>query len=1455
MNRSARAHRSTKIPNVKLRPAQREADILSSASSSKQQQNRIAKRRDQLIDDREDAAHFRQLRDEGHDHGAHLDSDFIGTAARPLKGAIISITGLGDVKAALTQYAREQGARVEGNLTEDVTHLIADRPGSEKYRYALELGMRIVSPDWILDVRDAWLQGEDVDAQELEQKHTLLALSNTTVCFSAVAGAERRKLVALAKQLGATVSDELRFDGSITHLVSATADPNASSSVHHLLHFLDRSRHGRNGTREQAASRILAVRPEWLDDCQKAGGCLSEQVYSIFAKLPDQKERESLIEKARFKLPSPLLREEEQVALPFQGPFIAASSRSKLKFTDLDNSRSAAEQDQDDEDEQPITLGSRQKAAAAGEKSFDNILSQLKSNQPSSSTLAANVTTRPATAEATQPTHNAATLAPASASASTASAPYNPHRNSLLGMSRASSFSPAPPPSTSTATTLNMRKASTTGTAPNKHVAFLHSSPRTNTQSTSSSYPHGVFHDKCFKIALSDSQREQVLEQVLKDNGASLIPLAHKDVPNYVVVEPKIPLASLEALLSDGATPVLHFWIEYCLYHEMFVEPSEYFAGLPAQVPQPLPDGPKLRLLLLGFEPDTPELYHAQKVVAKLGGSIAKQLKGESLTHVLCATQESFNGKRAQKARSCGVPVVALEFLIKARETGRLLPPPQPITMMERSSSNMTTSSSSTSTGLTSHSIPINDQRIEEPTLPLSGCTISRSKVLASQGVMFERKVLQLGACWQAQPNEATTHLLHRGNGAPRESKDLEPGTFLVHPNWLDKCLEQNIRVDESLFPSSMNPARSLLTVLSNSDGSAQGDFLSQASQRVAGSQGSQQQTQTQAELVAAAKPWHRSISVDAARYADNEASKAETERLARGRSEEIEVAPQHGEDGDAADMLLGDVDFDADITLSGDVRQNHIANTEEVAPSSQTLFEGEEDSPLPDIRGIEKGTQPQASPPLKSSKDLTSADEVMQLLRTRTLASSGRKKNRLPPRARKHRSDHLKSTSASSNDMLPPEQVLEAQAALDAQRAAEAAAQGFSLGIDKDTDLMAPQASRRFHEAGVGSRTGLRLSAVARDQDGFEDLEAFYKASEAALDHRQQSAPEDEDQDAAEDDYDSFDETRFSRNSGINGRAAGRQAAAASSSMMDIQNSSAPSPRSLLRSARQSAANNASSGSKGKASASNITLADDDDDDDLDLPNLSTGSRSFDLGAMADSEDDRILADLRQRIDTAYGNDDVMSDYDDIPPPKRKRGRPPKSAATNGTSTQSKSKPKTSTAKSSASSKTKRNPGEVVETVRSQPTVTATVIDENGIRRSTRQRFAPLEYWRGERIRYGRPSLPSGTTIDDLRRRPGEDEFEDDPSMMIPRRRVPALDIKEVIRIPRAPGEGTFSGTMTRPRTITSSRKVDRKSATPRAPSQTPDSDALAFLQLDPTADTMHVEDGWDANTLESGV
>lgn len=1104
MNRSARAHRSTKIPNVKLRPAQR--GLAESISASSSSSNKRSRQQDDLLDDREDAAHFRRLRDDGHDHGAHLDADFIGSSARPLKGAIISITGLSDLKPILTQYARELGARVEGNLTEDVTHLIADRPGSEKYRFALQLGMHIIRPDWILDVRQAWLAGDNVDAEQLEQQHQLPALSNITLCFSALVGAERRKFAGLAKELGATVSDELRFDGTITHLVSATADPNASSSVQHLLHFLDRARHGRNGSREQAASRILAVRPEWLIDCQQAGGCLDEAIYSIFAMLPDQRRRSALIDKARSKLTSPFIRHEEHVTLPFQSPFIA-SSRSKLTLAETDslarNSRKGGADPQDVDDEQPITLGSRQKAAAAAEKSFDNILSQLRShsnafnttrNTPNSEsdTLLASRPDAPTSTSASLSTSaQPSALAPTSTSVP---APHNPHRNSLLRMSRASSFSPVP--TAPRVTSLSMRKNMINAS---KLVTLPHSSQSSGSQQIATSSREGCFHAKTFATRLDDFHRQKVLEQVLRDNGATILRLDPATPPDFVVVDPKAPAASLRPLVDANMTPVLHFWIEYCLHHETFVEPKEYFAALPALVPQPLPDGEHLRLMLLGFDPDSPELYHAQKLVVEMGGSIITHWKAESLTHVVCATQESFEGKHAQHARSCGVPVVGLDFIIKARQSGRLLPPPVSIAITEPSSSALTTSSSSSSGGTAtnmysamaaSNEHHIHDSLVQSgPDLPLAGCTVSRTKALASQSVVLERKALQLGACWQAQASVSTTHLLHGGSGIPREAKELKTGVFLVHPKWLEKCIEQNIRVDESLFPSSMDPSRSLLTVLSSSDGSASGDFLSQASQNLLqhGTRYTQASQRTHAELIAAAKPWHRSISADATRCNDGNQLLGRAEeadgRHIRGRSEEITLMQGVGDEVGDADLMLQDAKFDADVTLTGYMAQGDVsmdADDTAPAPSSQTLFEDEEaaaDEEIGEVRGVKSvgsETKDQAKTKeldmLKSAqKEMVSADKVIELLNRRTLASATRKKNRLPPRARKQRSDEeVKRSSGSTDAKLAPEKVLEAQARLDAQRAAEAAAQGYSLGMDKEVGLPPSSQTGQSFDASV---------------------------------------------------------------------------------------------------------------------------------------------------------------------------------------------------------------------------------------------------------------------------------------------------------------------------------------------------------------------------------------------------
>lgn len=154
-NRLQRSHRSTKIPNVKLRPAPlRTAPDEASVAAA------------------EDDAHFRATRDRGVTHGAHRAADFAADRAlRPLQGIVLSFTGV-EEKRELIDIAEELGATVHADLTSAVTHLIAHTPGSPKYHAAVRFHMHVVQPEWVYRVREAWLSGADrVPLDEVRRPH------------------------------------------------------------------------------------------------------------------------------------------------------------------------------------------------------------------------------------------------------------------------------------------------------------------------------------------------------------------------------------------------------------------------------------------------------------------------------------------------------------------------------------------------------------------------------------------------------------------------------------------------------------------------------------------------------------------------------------------------------------------------------------------------------------------------------------------------------------------------------------------------------------------------------------------------------------------------------------------------------------------------------------------------------------------------------------------------------------------------------------------------------------------------------------------------------------------------------------------------------------------------------------------------------------------------------------
>lgn len=225
------------------------------------------------------------------------------------------------------------------------------------------------------------------------------------------------------------------------------------------------------------------------------------------------------------------------------------------------------------------------------------------------------------------------------------------------------------------------------------------------------------------------------------------------------------------------------------------------------------------------------------------------------------------------------------------------------------------------------------------------------------------------------------------------------------------------------------------------------------------------------------------------------------------------------------------------------------------------------------------------------------------------------------------------------------------------------------------------------------------------------------------------------------------------------------------------------------------------------------------------------------------EDEELRVMEDEQQALDAGI---------------KRKRGRPPKGAL---------------------DATGKRLPVDLRGKVISERVIStrgrAGSVMDGDVRRSLRHRYAPLEYWRGERAIYGRPS--SAASRDRRRRRPdsAEGEEEDDAAEEAPNpddtvdENVfedapvktfggPVPSLREIIRVPRGLNEGTFTG-----------MKIARKKAAAGAgagPGRPPKkrgrkrkgsaSDAEdEDEEPDPTAPTRNPEDGWDDSTDPHGT
>ncbi|TKA53850.1 hypothetical protein B0A53_03640 [Rhodotorula sp. CCFEE 5036] len=140
---------------------------------------------------------------------------------KPLSGCKVSVSGCTAIKEDLWAVAVEYGAERHPGLLADTTHLVAETHDSEKYRVAMQLGIPVLKPSWLWAVRAAWVSGEPVNYQKLEDEHRLPPLAGVVACLTRFArGPYRDSLKAELVRHGATVISQLT--NKVTHLIVAS---------------------------------------------------------------------------------------------------------------------------------------------------------------------------------------------------------------------------------------------------------------------------------------------------------------------------------------------------------------------------------------------------------------------------------------------------------------------------------------------------------------------------------------------------------------------------------------------------------------------------------------------------------------------------------------------------------------------------------------------------------------------------------------------------------------------------------------------------------------------------------------------------------------------------------------------------------------------------------------------------------------------------------------------------------------------------------------------------------------------------------------------------------------------------------------------------------------------------------------------------------------------------------
>lgn len=183
---------------------------------------------------------------------------------KPLANVVICCTSVTqDERSVIIRQAIDMGAVSQADLTSDVTHLIAARLQTEKYRFAARhrTDLKLMSVEWISAIHNIWMSGKDVDLALSEKKYKLPIFHGLRICVTNLDTVTRSEIEHLVNRHGGTYTGDLTKEN--THLIAGSASGKKWEAV--VAWQCD----------------ICIVGVEWLSESIKRGAGLDEKYFRL----------------------------------------------------------------------------------------------------------------------------------------------------------------------------------------------------------------------------------------------------------------------------------------------------------------------------------------------------------------------------------------------------------------------------------------------------------------------------------------------------------------------------------------------------------------------------------------------------------------------------------------------------------------------------------------------------------------------------------------------------------------------------------------------------------------------------------------------------------------------------------------------------------------------------------------------------------------------------------------------------------------------------------------------------------------------------------------------------------------------------------------------------------------------------------------------------------------------